>query len=393
MRGDRVISDDEKRYNKDFFPVRAPIISNNPDVNQANMMFYEGLNILLITSGIYPSEIKSLLLSYPDINTVDVYDAYQSTPTLSQLVAYNSIIVMNNYPFGDPVAMGDVLADYVDAGGGLILTLATFVTDWEIKGRLLNEEYMPFNVGPGPLGSASLGNYNPNHTIMEGVTNAGGELLADVTLASGAELVAEWDNGYAFIATKGPMVAAINVFVTSSGFWSDDVPLIIYDSVKWCGGWLLAEPKSGIVSSGNSMDIDMVFGTAGMNDGDYYADIIFFSNDPLTPVTTIPAHMHIEPTTGIKEEDLLPTEYSLYQNFPNPFNPVTTIKFDLPEKSEVMINVYNILGEKVQTLINKEIEAGSHKVKWDANGVGSGVYIYRIKAGDYIETKKMVYLK
>jgi len=94
----------------------------------------------------------------------------------------------------------------------------------------------------------------------------------------------------------------------------------------------------------------------------------------------------------------LPETYALYQNYPNPFNPSTTIKFDLPEQANVSIVVYNILGSKVRTLYNGARVAGSHQIVWDGMNdqgirVTSGVYIYTIKAGTFVESKKMTLMK
>jgi len=88
-----------------------------------------------------------------------------------------------------------------------------------------------------------------------------------------------------------------------------------------------------------------------------------------------------------------PTNYSLAQNYPNPFNPVTTISYSLPLKSQVELVLYNTLGEEVIQLVNGEKEAGSYSVKLNATGLPSGIYFYRIQAGKYVETKKMLLLK
>jgi hypothetical protein len=95
----------------------------------------------------------------------------------------------------------------------------------------------------------------------------------------------------------------------------------------------------------------------------------------------------------------LPTVYNLYQNYPNPFNPVTTIKYDIPKNSNVTLIVYDLLGREVTRLVNNEMKnAGRYEIKWpapsgNANNFASGVYIYRIQAGDYVSVKKMVFLK
>lgn len=94
----------------------------------------------------------------------------------------------------------------------------------------------------------------------------------------------------------------------------------------------------------------------------------------------------------------LPTEFNLAQNYPNPFNPATTIKYALPKSVDVEITIYNILGQKVKTLLNEPQKAGFKKAEWDGTNdyglkVGSGVYIYRLRADDFVAQMKMVFLK
>ncbi|MEK7775102.1 MAG: T9SS type A sorting domain-containing protein [Candidatus Zixiibacteriota bacterium] len=89
----------------------------------------------------------------------------------------------------------------------------------------------------------------------------------------------------------------------------------------------------------------------------------------------------------------LPTSFGLNQNYPNPFNPTTNISFDVPKASHVELSVYNVLGQKVVSLVNQDMEPGSHTVAWDASNNSSGVYYYRIAAGTFAQTKKMVLLK
>jgi len=90
---------------------------------------------------------------------------------------------------------------------------------------------------------------------------------------------------------------------------------------------------------------------------------------------------------------VIPTNYELSQNYPNPFNPSTVIKFALPENSKVLLEVYNILGEKVATLINTEMKAGYHSITFDARNLTSGVYFYRIETSKFRDVKKMVLVK
>jgi hypothetical protein len=90
---------------------------------------------------------------------------------------------------------------------------------------------------------------------------------------------------------------------------------------------------------------------------------------------------------------LLPQIYTLHQNYPNPFNPSTTIEFDLPNASDVRIEVYNIAGQKIQTLLINQISAGSHQVEFNAQNLSSGVYFYKIEAGEFQDVKKMILLR
>jgi M6 family metalloprotease-like protein len=89
----------------------------------------------------------------------------------------------------------------------------------------------------------------------------------------------------------------------------------------------------------------------------------------------------------------IPTEYTLYQNFPNPFNPTTTIKYDLPNTGIAELIVYDILGRKVRTLLNENQQAGRYEISFNATGLASGVYIYQLRAQDFISTRKMILLK
>jgi hypothetical protein len=88
-----------------------------------------------------------------------------------------------------------------------------------------------------------------------------------------------------------------------------------------------------------------------------------------------------------------PKEYALQQNYPNPFNPSTTIKFELPKASQVSLTVYDVLGREVSMLVNDIREAGVHEVRFDASRFSSGVYLYRIQAGDFVTTRKMLLMK
>jgi hypothetical protein len=100
-------------------------------------------------------------------------------------------------------------------------------------------------------------------------------------------------------------------------------------------------------------------------------------------------------STSVSVEDNIakPIKFWLYQNFPNPFNPSTAIKYSIPELSKVKLVLYNLLGEAVTTLVNEEKPAGNYEVEFNAENIPSGVYFYQLIAGDFVQTKKMILLK
>jgi hypothetical protein len=98
-------------------------------------------------------------------------------------------------------------------------------------------------------------------------------------------------------------------------------------------------------------------------------------------------------TAQATPEAPMPVEYALHQNYPNPFNPTTTLSFDLLESGFASLKVYNLLGQEVVTVVNGMMEHGSHIAVFDAADLPSGVYIYRLEAGDFVSQKKMMLMK
>jgi hypothetical protein len=89
----------------------------------------------------------------------------------------------------------------------------------------------------------------------------------------------------------------------------------------------------------------------------------------------------------------MPVEYSLLQNYPNPFNPSTTIGYSLAKESFVQLKIYDVLGREIKTLIDEKESVGTYNVHFDASDLNSGIYFYRIAAGGFVESKKMILLK
>jgi hypothetical protein len=147
------------------------------------------------------------------------------------------------------------------------------------------------------------------------------------------------------------------------------------DSSQALYSWDMTDNLGDLISSGN------------------YEATGFFACSYNTPVS-----VNFEYTPVDVDNEIIVNSESILSNYPNPFNPETTINYSLKENSKVSLNIYNIKGQKVNTLVNEMISAGEHSVIWDGrdsngNRVGSGIYFYKLKVGDFQKIKKMILLK
>jgi len=163
--------------------------------------------------------------------------------------------------------------------------------------------------------------------------------------------------------------------------------------------WLSVTPAGGTVPSGGSTNLMVTMNGTGLDPGAYAGQVNIRSNDPANPVVTIPVSLTVEPltTTGVGPL-AIPTRYELLPNHPNPFNPTTTIPYDLPEYSRVRLVIYDVNGRLVAELVGENQSPGRHEAVWNGRSVhgdvvAGGVYFYRLIAGKFIQTRKMVLLK
>jgi Secretion system C-terminal sorting domain len=97
--------------------------------------------------------------------------------------------------------------------------------------------------------------------------------------------------------------------------------------------------------------------------------------------------------TSVEEAPDPPAAFELAQNFPNPFNPLTTIRYSLPSKSHVILTVYNLLGQKAAELVNGEQDVGRYEVTFNGSGFAAGVYFYRLRAGEFSQARRLLLLR
>jgi hypothetical protein len=110
------------------------------------------------------------------------------------------------------------------------------------------------------------------------------------------------------------------------------------------------------------------------------------------------SHFVANEVKEVEDEENIPVAYSLSQNYPNPFNPETNIVFNIPKSAQVKLEIFNILGQKVRTLVDQYLKAGQKEVDWDGRDdlgkeISSGMYFYRITTPEFSQTKKMVLLR
>lgn len=146
--------------------------------------------------------------------------------------------------------------------------------------------------------------------------------------------------------------------------------------------------------SGSSITTDGLFTWAPTVDqaGKSFVVSVVVSDGELTATSTQVIYTG-QTIVGVEDQEVLPTEFSLKQNYPNPFNPSTVISFGLPTESHVKLTVFNILGQEISVLVDKQMSAGFHNVNFSASKLNTGMYIYRIEAGDFVSVKKMLYMK
>jgi hypothetical protein len=127
----------------------------------------------------------------------------------------------------------------------------------------------------------------------------------------------------------------------------------------------------------------------------FQTDTLVVSNGSVALTLGVrPVFVELLTATSVEHEsENIPKEFVLYQNYPNPFNPVTTIRFSLPHHSFVTLKVFDLLGREVATLVDGEKDAGEHTVVYDAKGLASGIYFYRLTTGTFVQQKKMVVMQ
>jgi hypothetical protein len=157
--------------------------------------------------------------------------------------------------------------------------------------------------------------------------------------------------------------------------------------------WLTADPLAGYVNPGETTDITVTLDATDMDPGTYTGFLNIECNDSNNPTVAVECTLTVLDVNSIEDFSNLPNEFDLRQNYPNPFNPSTSLKYALPGAAHVKINIYDILGRRVATLVNENQQAGYYDITWNASEKTSGIYFARLEAEEFSKSIKMILLK
>jgi hypothetical protein len=272
-----------------------------------------------------------------------------------------------------------------------------------------------FRAGGGELMADIVAAHEPDNTITD--ADARGSLATDSTVVwAGFDTPDDFDI-YAVQGIQGQSLT-LEVFPANGERWIRDVDtkIALYkddgvtkldDSDDW-DNWYDVVFYQQILNEDCSNTYSRVVIDSLPYTGTYYLDVFDYygTHNGKTSSFSSPAvgsyklYAVMKSTTGVKsDKDRLPKVFALEQNYPNPFNPSTTIDYSLPNTVNVKLTIYNVIGQKVVTLVNKKQAAGRYTVQWNGHDsfnrmVSSGVYFYRIQAGEkFVKTNKMMFLK
>ncbi|MCP4632862.1 MAG: T9SS type A sorting domain-containing protein, partial [candidate division Zixibacteria bacterium] len=156
--------------------------------------------------------------------------------------------------------------------------------------------------------------------------------------------------------------------------------------------WLSVDVDNGTIIPTEFSDVTITCSAGDHPDGIYFAYIDLHSSDPYNFNIEIPVIMNIG-MTSVDENSSLPNHHELTNNYPNPFNSTTAINYTVSKQSDVSLDIYNLMGQKIERLVDSSHKPGEYSVNWNAYMYSSGVYFYRFIAGSESITKQMTYLK
>lgn len=263
--------------------------------------------VLILTPDNNVTDIEALLDSYDDIEADIFPKASLPSITADAFAGYDIVFTTNNTQWlgsgaVDPVLIGDLLADYVDGGGKVIVNQFAYSYDaWKMEGRFIDENYGPFTPSTtDAVVDVSIGTIlSPGHSLLDGVSSINySGFVQNVGLTPGSTGIAEWSNGELFIAANDDVVA-LNILPSlgdgGSFQWDGDLATVYQNAVHYLSGatFVSVDPLEGSLAPGTSIDLTVTFDATGMANGYHNALINILSNDPATPTASVPATLRV----------------------------------------------------------------------------------------------------
>ena len=251
--------------------------------------------------------------------------------------------------------------------------------------------------------------------------NSGGDSLFGIAVGQNGRIIRTLDGGITWETKTSPTnlslfavdiadrlnafaVGSVGVFIrtTDGGETWTQLPTNFNGTINSLS---FISPTIGILSTSTGLLLRTLDGgetldTLGSISNNNLLDVQMFDPFSATVVGGLGTIIHAEPDSiiivGVREQlqqSIIPSQFLLEQNYPNPFNPTTTIKFALPKESFIKLEIFNSLGEKVSTLVSETLSAGAYEYELDAGSLSSGIYFYRLQSENFIQTKKLIFMK
>jgi hypothetical protein len=274
-------------------------------------------------------------------DSVTYRDVQLSTPSLAELQPFDAVGAHSNYQFADANALGNVLADYVDAGGGVVIGNFGFTSGWEMGGRVMTGVYATVNPGANTYNATTMGWHNGGHPVMAGVGAVGEYFAASSNFAATAESVARWTDNRPYVGVSANLkVVGVNSYPG------------VYSVPERNGDWALVIHNALMFVAGSATGVSEF--------------------DPLAPALNVV----LNATPSVAQRSV-------------------SVNYMLAPGSEFSLGIYDANGRLVRTLARGAAATGLQRASWnmtDANGrrVASGVYFCKLVAGAKTQTRKLV---
>ncbi|MCI0555705.1 MAG: FG-GAP-like repeat-containing protein, partial [Anaerolineae bacterium] len=295
---------------------------------------------------------------------------------------------------GQVLLSGDARITGVTTGNASVATIARPILSFSAGGANKTvARNSSMSISPGTYGTVTI---NSNGTLYLGT---GEYFISTIDAKSSAKISCDVSNGTVKInlAREIKLATRVQILATGGNASANKVIIATQQRKKLNIG------KDAHIQATLLAPLALVnFGAGSSIKGSVCADsILTNTNVSFRPHNSLSntaraSQLTVEDEIESEDESVVtasPSSYSLSQNYPNPFNASTTIRYEIPNRTNVQLEVIDALGRQIAVLVNEEKEAGYHEVDWQANDIASGVYFYRLKAGSFVETKKLILLR